>query len=173
MSKPETRTLSSISRDALEARDGNWKEAADLTLDELRADAELLWAVVEPHLPKIVWESVRKEAHAMRRSFFHATEDMDEVDAAHEEASKRLREVHKNSIYDYPLSGGLKLGDATKPQVLSEADWHAALERGNGRQKWWLRAVARQMPKKDNEAIVRDHVAEDVIESLHAEAESK
>ena len=113
-----------------------------------------------------------------RQTFFSVTEE--EPVEAHAAASKRLRVAAERSIYDYPLSGGLLLGDATAAILQIESDMHESFEKGNGRQKLWYRAVRKQLllaarkAKKDKaEATVRDHVGEEKIRDLRLKAESK
>jgi len=162
----DTPTLEAICAEALELKDGDWKEAAEWARDALLKNRRLANAVLMKHLPKIVWAEIRKQAHATRNGFFQ-----NGLQEAADSGAVSLRLSTERSVYEYMLSGGKKLGDATRMMLTEEALMHERNELGNRHRKVWFRGIAKLMPKADLGAIVRDHVSEDKITTLREKAE--
>jgi hypothetical protein len=67
------------------------------------------------------------------------------------------------SLYEWPLPGGQKLGDASRAEVTAAADFYSHLAERNGARGSWLRAVSE---KVRGEKAVRDCVTEKVLQTL-------
>lgn len=167
--KHEKRTMTSLAQEAMAICDGYWEPAAEWMLTALRSDSELLIEVIDEHLPNIVWRAVREQTHGTRTRFFEVSAE--EVAASNAAASERLRVHAMRSVYEWPLRRGLKLGDATREDLRAESEWHGKLSAANRRQQKWYEAIEACLPKRKQDAIVRDHVSEQKIESLREQLE--
>lgn len=72
------------------------------------------------------------------------------------------------SLLDFPLAGGLRLGDATREEVAAQAALYAALRDDAARKARWLTAIAAALPEG---ARVRDAMTEAQVSALREEAD--
>ena len=74
------------------------------------------------------------------------------------------------SIYNYPLQGGKKLGDAVRSDLENEIGWHDKMAQVNGMRAEWFSMMAARLP---NDRIkVRKALTETEIIEMSGMAES-
>lgn len=71
------------------------------------------------------------------------------------------------SLMNFPLAGGLRLGDATREDVLAQAAMYASASRDMGHKARWLEAVAARVAPGQK---VREALTSEALSSLQAEA---
>lgn len=144
-----------IASECLQRARGNRERAATLMRDRIKGDQELLDQLIEPLLERAVTTSV----NAVIRRTRAACERTISRDDPRGLLSIANNERHR--WFDYPLSSGKKLGDATKLNLTDEADMHASLARGNLVKTKFYRMLAQRIGTKR----VRDALDDDQITS--------
>lgn len=94
------------------------------------------------------------------------------IEAVPDDLSGMLTTIDKNArtLYDYPLPGGVKLGDATQAQLDLGIEEYARQSRGMLSNSVWLKSVRKAMGKHEH---VRDGVTLKIIATLRKKAEEQ
>lgn len=143
----------SVARKCLAQAEGDWKAAAALMTRRAADDAALRTALLDA----AIWYAIRHAAASARPAYFRreAAEESD--------LSKRgLRLMAARNMYDYPLMGGLRLGDATREDLAENIAKHEADAATNAKKAAWLTSVSRHVTEDkrvreclDSEALER------------------
>lgn len=154
-----------LARTALDAADGNVSEARRAIVKRLKEDVGLLDILVDDAI-QIAASRVTSAVVTAERS---AILRQAEIRAANRPAAvAALARGMARSIFDFPLAGGRRLGDATRDEVIEQANLYAAFAADQQRKANWLRAVASEFDPAAAHAgaRVRDVMTERQVEAL-------
>ncbi len=132
-----------IARDCLVEADGDWKVAARIFKKRIEFDAALFKEVAESMIDEAIWQQIKRAAYSQRQSFWSAS-----VKAGEDDTKGIEQMAHKN-LLEYPLSGGLKLRDATKNKLKEEAEMHDTFAESNASKARWYRLIIKAMGGAD------------------------
>lgn len=160
---------------ALVESENNIDRAVSAVCAKFESDADL----VREHIGFIVAMAARDEARSViktqrdviRDGATHGAEMTPMAAMPNESTLAGYAAVAADSLMNYPLSGGLRLGMATGAQVESEAAWRFKTARTVFTDAKWLKAIRAQLP--DDKAIVRAVLNENQLRALRAQAEGK
>lgn len=155
--------LTKLAVEALIKADGNWSDGAQILEARLKKDPKLKTQVAKEVWNFAVCGMVRHVGSVNHR---HALHRLTLGFMAESKPTEQALAAISASIYDFPLAGGKKLGDATRPELLTEADWHQKLVTGNLRELRWKKAVASMLP--DDQTRVRDALSETELLKIKA-----
>lgn len=158
----EQLSLSKTAKKALDSADGDWAAATDLLCRWVRADTALYQALVEPMIDSAAYAAIRNVAHAARSRFKIAGL------RANPDNSTGLKAIAAENWLDYPLQGGLKLGNASKNDLKTEIKEHEVLVKSNAKQ---ARLYKKIITKMGAATTVRDALNGDDIALLWKEAD--
>lgn len=153
-------SLRLLAREALSEADGDWSDAAARLRARIERDPALRDALLATLIDGATWALIRGAAHETRSAY---TRPASEASTAN--AQDRIRHLARVSLYEWPLPGGQKLGDASREELTGAADFYAQLAERNGARGSWLRAIAE---KVRGEKVVRDCVTEKQLETLRS-----
>lgn len=139
---PPIPSIGSLARDCLRACKGNIVSAAAEMLGRLRDDETLMLACME----ELIAEAARVEIEAAHRhtraAILSGIGKPPRVDG-----DVKLNAIAATfSLFDYPLAGGLKLGDATRDEIEAQATIHRAAAIDHGHKARWFQAIAAECP---------------------------
>lgn len=138
----ESVSISDVARESLDTADGDWKVAAGLMRDRVSEDAALRDVLFAPLMDSAIWTAIRTEALATRRAY-HVAGLRNHADRnVADDGIARLAESNALSLLDFPLRGGLRLGDATHAEVMEAAVDYLKRGRTIMVRGKWLMAVA-------------------------------
>lgn len=153
---PEKISLNELAKICLERADGDWRAAADEMAVHVNSDDPLFRELMEPLLAGAVWDKIRYTAGRHRRSFHrHATAPKAPSNDGIKAVSQRW--------YDYPIYGGVRLGDATKEDIKAAIEGYTIQEQSNRQRREFMERLHKKVPKGKQ---VRQVLSEDQIERL-------
>ncbi len=130
-------TLTALAREALEERDGNVAKAAGLLASRLRRDEKLLDTVVE----EAITEVARARAHKLNTRVREAV-----IRSASRADVEALADGLAASFLDFPLSTGVRLRDATRDAIQTQAEIYRRMHVNTGHKFRWLERIAQAVP---------------------------
>lgn len=153
-------TIARLAREALSATDGNVRRATDALVERMAGDANLLREVIRA----AVTDAVNLRVQAAHR---HNRAAILRVTTGGRAGVEALAAGLTAAILDMPLARGVKLRDATREEVVEQAERYAAQASDMGHKARWLRLIAQAVPagKRVGEVMTDERAAE-----LHAEA---
>lgn len=135
-----------VADECIEEVGGDWTAAADRFRQRLDSDRELYDELVAPLIEGAIWDAIRGASSRQRRRF------CEESAPAHgSEGAEALARANERDLLDYPLTGGVRLGDATRDVLIEQIALHRAQARGNLIAATWLRKIADVL--KDDERV--------------------
>lgn len=157
-------SLNQIAARCLDDAGGDWQAAALAMRVEIDADPELREDLLGPLISGAIWDRIRHAGHKLRIKCQTPNAGSDSA-----EGIRLMAQETRRRLLDFPLRGGKRLGDATRPEVADAADWYETLRKANGKNAKWLHAVAKKLP--DDEKVVSDVLSEKQAHALLARAE--
>jgi hypothetical protein len=158
-STPEGESLRELAQQYIDAAGGDWEKAAEALERALVEDVNLFERFVQPLIRSAVWLAIRQQGASKRRKFRAPTPDQDgRVTQA------ALDAVAGDNWLEYPLAKGLKLGEATRADLMNESLWHRTLAETNARKGRWLKAIGDSL-QNDNQRV-RNVLDSDAIAKL-------
>jgi hypothetical protein len=136
----EAPTLGSLARDALADCDGQTEAATQKLTERLLSDGPLLRMVIEEAVHNAVSTRVQASVRGQRQALMGLIANPPKLDGA------TLTAVLSRNLLDFPLARGLRLGDATKADVLAQVNLYDAQASDMARKARWLIAVAKATP---------------------------
>jgi hypothetical protein len=161
-------TLSALSRTALEQREGDVDEAVEDLVYQLQNDEELLNDVVSAAVREACKSFVSK-AHRDQRA--RIISGLTNKKSTIGEAAIALVKENIEHLMNYPLMGGVKLKDATRPQLIEQAEFHAKIEYDAGWKKTWFRNIASHL--NSDKQKVKSVLSVETVYSLYEEARNQ
>jgi hypothetical protein len=155
-----TASIYDLALECLEAEGGDVREAAKRLGVRLMEDEHLRASVLEDLVQIAVSRAVDSKTSDARRRIWRQSADGPAQVVA-------LANGIFNSLYDFPLAGGVKLGDATKDQVLAQANAYGTVIADIQVKRRFMQAIAGKLKVGDR---VRDVMTEDQLRSLKSEA---
>lgn len=136
----ETPTLNAIAREALTDNDGSVDYAVTEVLARLNRNPRAYVEAIEEALESGVRNAVEREMRATRSKIFYGAPPASKINFT--SAVQMLAETNRQMLLDFPLAGGVRLRDATRDQVLTQAEMYRATESDARRKRRWLEAIA-------------------------------
>lgn len=134
----ETTSLSGLARRFLDEADGSTYAATQALQAKIASDKALRAAIASEAIMAATYAAVQKEVRQDRRSIWES--------AGSPQRSKTgvaaLAEGIRNSLMDFPLSGGVRLRDATREEVEAQSSLYASVARDTGHKARWLALIA-------------------------------
>lgn len=166
-------TIHSKAREALEKVGGDWSKAQAQFQSWLDHDRKLYRELIGPMVSKAIWDGIRSVAATMRQEALTSGGDSSAYDHSKPNpdraiADGALERVALRHLMEFPLQGGLVLGDATRPEVDAACELYAGLARGNARNEKWLKSISKALPNATRR--VRKAMGEDDLAGLLEEA---
>lgn len=153
-------SLRSIARQALRDSSGKTKEAIDALVKRLQADKRLMREIVTQAIVTASTDLVEHQMRSDRQAVV--------VSAARaRDGVMALANGIKFSILDFTLAGGLKLRDATPPQVNESIRRYESISRDVSQKARWLRLIVKGVPMDKR---VGDVITEERAQELFDEA---
>lgn len=159
-----------LMREEMKKVDGDLAAAIKAARKRLHADPKLYGDLVEPMIAAALDEAGRHVLGDARRTAWRPAQPSGEAKASAAVRAGLVRLAASN-LMDYPLSQGKRLGDATRPTILSEAASLVTAGRGQTLRGEWLRLVAGRL--RNDTQRVRQVVSEKQLRSLQRIAEKK
>lgn len=132
-------TLPGLARQALDLNDGNTELATDWLAEKVMKDPILLRIVINEAVRAASSTHIEEAMRHKRRSILRAT-------TGSKGAVVALSTGWTAAILDMPLANGIRLRDATKAQVIDQAQRYAATAQDAGHKARWLSAIADAVP---------------------------
>lgn len=165
---PKVVTIYAIASDCLKETDGDVVKASALMVEMLRSDAGLLVSVVD-HAIGLAIKTVFNQKIRNRREAVWSGRPPSGGSSAVDTPSTvvALARGIARSLYDFPLAGGVYLGDATGEQVLAQVHAYRAQVDDLSIKRKFLSAVAEKLAPFQ---IVRKVLSEEDLIRLKSEA---
>lgn len=163
----ESVTLSALARDSLARCDGDTDAASEAMIETLSNDRGLWRTIASEAVSSASREAVQAQHRAERKSIVRAMQ-MPPQDA---EAGRRrvaaLAEVNMRCGLDFPLKGGVKLRDATRDEVMEQAQLYDRAANDMTIKARWLYLIANRVPEGVSVGSV---LSSDAVETMYREA---
>lgn len=144
---------------------GDWERAIKIFRGWVDEDQTLRDALLEPFLDGGIRLAIREAAKRRRKQ-------IDAEPPASTEGLEEMAHTYAQNYFEYPLSKGVKLGDATIEILTFERDMHATFAAANflksRRFQLLIDLMTKTWAKKD--VIVRDVITHDDLVKLWTEA---
>lgn len=137
----QTPSLSSAARACLKQSDGLVAPATELLLSQIEADPDLREAIAAQAIESLAAETVAKQVRDERAATWAGRNNAPKTNAGH------LRNIMERYLLDFPLAGGLRLRDATRDAVESQALLYETAAQDMSRKGRWLRLIAAKVPE--------------------------
>lgn len=160
----EEATTRDFIREIVDAAGGDWNAAVEIGEKRLEKDPDLLAELQN----EIVREWLRyrvRQCSASERS--GSTVPFPKANADNPSGLLSMAKATQRSLYDEPLMGGKRLGDATRDEILDHVEMHSKLARSNAFKARWFQAIADAMPER---ARVQDCIAEAELAAMRTQA---
>jgi hypothetical protein len=157
--------LIDLAKEHLENADGNVVLANESLLYLLDNNRNVRAAIVEEAITEAVNTFVSKHNRDERRKIVSSIQPR-KTDM--KKAQGKLMGENSRLIMDFPLAGGIKLRDATRPAVIDQANHYSKSAKDMGHKSRWLFAVAKCL--KNDEQIVGKVLSGERVLNLYAEA---
>ena len=136
-----SKRINDLAKQALEESNGNWHSAAKLMEFWLSTNQELREELLQPFLSKAVWDTVKACARLERKPYFNTPLEELKFAQVHSD-TEGISHVSNRSWHNYPLQGGLKLGEAKYEDLRDAYEFHQKLADDNAFKARWLSAIA-------------------------------
>lgn len=140
---PETPSIASVIRDVWTQNEGNMPEAASDLFSRVIGDQALLNDILPAVLMAWCREQISTHVGAIRIA---AVQAAGANDADH---SPRIRRVIAATLFDFPLPGGKRLGDANANEIRDGAQSYDRAGRDALHKARWLQRVADKVGRKN------------------------
>lgn len=151
--------IDSVAAQCLRDNDGDWVRAAAAMKSLVLEDQKLRDLLTEPLLDSAIWMLVRKASAGTRRAFKASAVVSGSDDVS---GSRAIGERAAREWFDYPLRGGLRLGDADAAALKVEIEHHFALAKSNNAMGKFLEEIQRKIGQK----MVRDALSNQQLRTI-------
>lgn len=174
ISEPKTKRKINLLKIVRECMDGceNYQQGAKVLLARAKKDPVLMSAIVEPFEYNACVDAIRRCMSEFRTRLLEEVHSKQGALSPEDGQSrvKALLHVNMLSIYDYPLPGGKKLGDATIDDLKVAKDFHNKSRRAHGNSARWYGRIARMLAESPA-STVRERLTEEEVEKARVETE--
>lgn len=148
-----------LAKECYDATNGDWNKAAALMRRRIEKNEELFKELMQPLIDQACWAAIRSVCHHERAAFVSSISRTGIDDAS---GLRAIVETEIKRWLDYPLSSGIKLGDADREKLETEAEMHARFASANARKAAFFEAIAKRIDGK----TVREALSETQLENL-------
>ena len=132
-------TLGSLAEHSLVASGGDWAAAKELMLRIVMNEPHLYERFIMPLIKSAITQAVTGCSIKTRSQFWGQPQpDRAKADGA-------LLQVGVRNIFDWPLAGGKRLGDASKEVLEAEADYNLRTAETRARNARWYQMIAAKL----------------------------
>jgi hypothetical protein len=149
---------------SLECASGNWDKACEIMEQILFNDDEVYTKFGTPLLKSAIRHEIVDCVSSSRDQFWAPPQP----DRAKKDGG--LLRVAASNLLNFPLAGGLRLGDATKAQLEENANLSLKRARTYALHGRWYELIAKGLKRKETVAEVFDH---DQLKRLQEKAEKE
>ena len=139
---PSMPTLGTLARETLDDCDGDTEKATAALSKRLLKDTALLRMVIEQAVRDATYSNVQGALRSSRASLLSIVANPPKLDGTAIAAAMR------RNLLDFALAGGLRLGDATKGEVLAQVKRYEEQAGDMAHKARWLKAVADATPAR-------------------------
>jgi hypothetical protein len=161
----EHTTLYELAREYLEAASGSTEDARAMLIERLETDHRVLAAIADAAISEAVRSVVGSSMRTDRAAIIKGVATKPKLDF--NAVTKSLEDTHRRMLLDFPLAGGVRLRDATREEVLAQADLYRKTETDARRKSTWLESVAKRLKPRQ---VVGKVMSEDKVVTLFVEA---
>ena len=129
----------------LEEADGNWEGAHFLLMKDIESNPDFYKDWVKVMIDQCAWEAVRFASSDTRGTKYLGPQ----ADPNTPDDNEGIMAMGRRTLYDWPLMGGKKLGDATRPEVTKMMNYHHQLSDTNGRRGRFFSLVVQELHNDD------------------------
>lgn len=166
LTKPKT--LNDLARDFLDDHGGRTGPAIDALQSLILSDEALRLSIATEAVMTLAALKVQAEMRDDRSKVWNAANMRAAGTAPKAKTSiAALANGIAASLMNFPLAGGVRLGDATREEVLAQAGLYAKTAADMGHKARWLEAVAARVAPGQK---VRDALNDEALTSLQVEA---
>jgi hypothetical protein len=159
---PKGPTVATVARDALDAAKGNALQATEIMVDRVQGNFALYRALMDPLLRESCYNAISAQIRAKRQKVYNTPQPS----KAKARASVAALAAG-NGLFDFPLPGGLRLGDAMRDDVAAAAAFYQSQATDMGHKAAWLGLILHALPKGKK---VKDALTAAKLEALKEEA---
>jgi hypothetical protein len=171
-SKPgEETTLGILIERAHKAHPDSTKDAAKALEEMVLVNEEIFFEVMKPHLYRVCWEVMSDGKSGVRDRVWNGGGGVGSSAgkvAMRAELRNSVVALATSNLMLFPLKSGLKLGDATRGEIVETADHYAKLAKDTGHKSRWLTLIAQSLGDGEK---VSDKFTEERLAELKREAE--
>lgn len=139
--KQEVPTIASLVRDAWEHNEGDMPNATEALFSTVSGDQAMLAHILPGVLKAWCREQINHHVFQLRVAALSPVEDP--------ARSNRLRTAIAASLFDFPLPGGKRLGDANASDIREGAALYNRSASDAAHKARWLEAVAEKVGRKN------------------------
>lgn len=163
-------TIADVARKALGDANGNIDEAARMFEAAIRQSRSLRDQLTEPLIADACRVAVRKEVKDVRREVWTGSQSraagQSKPDAIKAQAG-RVVQLAAGTLAMFPLPGGKRLGEASREEISTAAEFYGRQAADMGAKARWLRLIAQSVPDGKK---VSDVLSDARLRELQAEA---
>lgn len=138
--------LDHITRECMDKAGGDPRKAAKLVRKEVDKNPDVRDFLVDKLIDEAIWQQVTRVMRQIRSTYFRTAHEKSVARSDKRRAPvSGITSVSEHNWFDYRLATGLKLGDATKEEVIRQIDLHTANATGNARRAAFLSMVAERL----------------------------
>ena len=134
--------LAEIVREELKRANGMAVDAAPHIAEAVRADGDLFRVVADPLIDAACYEMAAQQVRRERKSVWTPPRTVSD-----EDQKARVTALSNNTLLNFPLPGGVRLGAASREQLLAAAGFYARQASDMAWKSRWLDLVAKRVPK--------------------------
>ena len=138
--------ISQMAEKALAEADGDYRRASDILYSWAEENTAVRNAILHPLLSQACWNAIQRLQLRARDQYFKKTHKPKASRPETEPNKTRgLIAASAHNWYEYPLRDNLKLGDATKTELLEIADYHFNLSRTHKQRGHFFKMLADEL----------------------------
>jgi hypothetical protein len=145
--------------------DGDVREAVRILETAVRQERDLRDALTDPLISQACYDAVRKQCHVQRRRVWAPPAEKlvkSKVTGAH-----RVVQLAAGTLLMFPLPGGKRLGEASREEIASAAEFYERQAGDMATKGRWLRLIAQSVP---GDQTVGDVLTDERLRELQEEA---
>lgn len=161
----ERDVIAEAAKAAYDSAGGDLKAAVVALEARVRKERSLYDALTDPLIAQACYDAVRKACHTDRQSVWK--EPGTKIVKGKTQNSARIVHLAAGNLLMFPLPGGKKLGEATRSEISSAANFYEKQSGDMAVKARWLRLVAQSLPSGQT---VKDVLTDKRLRELQTEA---
>jgi hypothetical protein len=160
--EPTEPTIALVAREALDIAGGNALKATELMVERVESDGRLYRLLMDPLVRLACYNVVSQQIRSKRKAVYKTKQP------SKKKAKASVAALAAGNLLDFPLPGGLRLGEATRNDVAAAQAFYASQASDMGHKARWLGMVLHALPKGKK---VKDAITPAKLEAFKVEAE--